>query len=145
VSQAVYAAIDGQLCAVYAMSYAKMRSAAAGLVTLCGYRKLSAMITGSSFMMDEKFIFERFGVRAKRLRMTTREEQSAMEEKKPEETPAPEKDDEEESKRDDREEDADDERIAPERDGGLIGLVIALVVAVTGVTGGALAWLKKKK
>lgn len=64
---------------------------------------------------------------------------------KPEETPMPEEDAEEESKSADREEDGDDERIAPERDGGLIGLVIALVVAVTGATGGALAWLKKRK
>lgn len=47
----------------------------------------------------------------------------------------------------DREESADEdnERIEPERDKGLIGLVIALVVAVTGATGGALAWLKKSK
>lgn len=64
---------------------------------------------------------------------------------KPEETPMPEEDAEEESKSADREEDGDDERIAPERDGGLIGLVIALVVAVTSATGGALAWWKKRK
>ncbi len=40
---------------------------------------------------------------------------------------------------------SDTERIEPEKDNGLIGLVIGLVVAVTGVTGGALVWLKKKK
>ena len=40
IAQAVYVAVDGELSAVYAISYAKMRSAAAGLVTLCGYRKL---------------------------------------------------------------------------------------------------------
>jgi len=88
VSNAVCVAIDGELVGLFAFTYDRDRGAAAGLTSLCGYRKLSAMITGSSFMMDEKFIFERFGVRAKRLRMTTREEQSAMEEKKPEETPA---------------------------------------------------------
>lgn len=37
------------------------------------------------------------------------------------------------------------ERIEPEKDNGLIGLVIGLVVAVTGATGGALVWLKKGK
>lgn len=37
------------------------------------------------------------------------------------------------------------ERIEPQKDNGLIGLVIGLVVAVIGVTGGALVWLKKGK
>lgn len=37
------------------------------------------------------------------------------------------------------------DRIEPERDNSLTGLVIGLVVAVTGATGGALAWLKKRK
>lgn len=41
--------------------------------------------------------------------------------------------------------DSDSERIEPEKDNSLIGLVIGLVVAVTGVTGGALVWLKKGK
>lgn len=42
------------------------------------------------------------------------------------------------------EKDTSSERIEPEKDNSLIGLVIGLVVAVTGATGGALAWLKKK-
>ena len=40
--------------------------------------------------------------------------------------------------------DTSSERIEPEKDNSFIGLVIGLVVAVTGATGGALAWLKKK-
>ena len=88
VSNAVCVSIDGELMGLFAFTYDKDRSAAAGLTSLCGYRKLSAMITGSSFMMDEKFIAERFGVRTKRLWMPTREEQLAIEEKKPDETPA---------------------------------------------------------
>lgn len=60
------------------------------------------------------------------------------------ETSEPAKESEEKDVLDD-EKDNDDERIEPERDKGLIGLVIALVVAVTGATGGALAWLKKRK
>ena len=63
------------------------------------------------------------------------------------ETPVPETADEENNKADDERNagNEEDERIEPEKNNGLIGLVIALVVAVTGATGGALAWLKKSK
>ena len=67
VNQAVYAAIDGQLCAVYAISYAKMRSAAAGLVTLSGFRRLSPIMVGSDFMLTEEFIQAKFGVKTSRI------------------------------------------------------------------------------
>ena len=67
VNQAVYAAIDGQLCAVYAISYAKMRSAAAGLVTLCGYRKLTPVMLCSDFMLTDSFIGAKFGVKTSRI------------------------------------------------------------------------------
>ncbi len=73
VSQAVYAAIDGQLCAVYAMSYAKMRSAAAGLVTLSGYRKLKPVMLCGDFMLTEGFIRGKFDVKTKRIAFPTRE------------------------------------------------------------------------
>ncbi len=67
VNQAVYAAIDGQLCAVFAISYAKMRSAAAGLVTLCGYRRLNPVMVGSDFMLTEEFIQAKFSVKTSRI------------------------------------------------------------------------------
>ena len=67
VNQAVYAAIDGQLCAVYAISYAKMRSAAAGLVTLIGCRNLTPLILCQDFMITEEFLQAKFGVKTKRM------------------------------------------------------------------------------
>ncbi len=67
VSQAVYASIDGQLCAVYAISYAKMRSAAAGLVTLCSYRKLKLLKKPGDFMLTESFLRAKFNVKTKRI------------------------------------------------------------------------------
>ena len=73
VNQAVYAAIDGQLCAVFAMSYAKMRSAAAGLVTLCGYRKLTPLFLCSDFMMTESFLRAKFNVKTRRMVFPTRD------------------------------------------------------------------------
>ena len=67
VSQAVYAAVDGELCAVYAISYAKMRSAAAGLVTLCGYRKLKPLKLSGDFMLTESFLRAKFNVKTSRI------------------------------------------------------------------------------
>lgn len=67
VNQAVYAAIDGQLCAVFAISYAKMRSASAGLISLCGTRKLTTILTGGDFMLTESLIHGKFGVNTRRM------------------------------------------------------------------------------
>jgi hypothetical protein len=73
VSQAVYAAIDGQLCAVFAISYAKMRSAAAGLVTLSGYRKLTPVLTGGDFMITDSLLKSKFGINTRRVAFPDRE------------------------------------------------------------------------
>ncbi len=67
VSQAVYVSIDGQLSAVYAISYAKMRSAAAGLVTLNSYRKIIPMMLCGDFMMSEEFIRDKFDIKTRRI------------------------------------------------------------------------------
>lgn len=67
VNQAVYVAIDGQLSAVFAISYAKMRSASAGLVSLCGTRKLTTVLTGGDFMITEELIRNKFGVNTRRM------------------------------------------------------------------------------
>ena len=73
VNQAVYAAIDGQLCAVFAISYAKMRSAAGGIVTLCGYRKLTPVLTGGDFMLTESMLRGKFNIKTRRMAFPPRE------------------------------------------------------------------------
>lgn len=73
VSQAIYAAIDGQLCAVFAISYAKMRSAAAGLVSLCSYRKLTMVKLPGDFMLTEDFLRSKFSLKTRRFVYPTRE------------------------------------------------------------------------
>lgn len=73
VNQAVYAAVDGELCAVYAISYAKMRSAAAGLVTLCGYRKLKPLKLSGDFMLTESFLRTKFNVKTNRIAFPDRD------------------------------------------------------------------------
>lgn len=73
VNQAVYAAVDGELCAVFAISYAKMRSAAAGLVTLCGYRKLKPLKLSGDFMLTEDFLRSKFSVKTNRIAFPDRD------------------------------------------------------------------------
>ena len=83
VNQAVYAAIDGQLCAVFAISYAKMRSAAGGLVTLSGYRKLTPVLTGGDFMLTDSLLKAKFGVNTRRLAFPSREVRQELSARKP--------------------------------------------------------------
>lgn len=67
VNQAVYAAIDGELCGVFAVSYGKDKSSAAGINTLCSYRGLRGVLTCGDFMLTEDFLRARFNVNTKRL------------------------------------------------------------------------------
>lgn len=67
VAQGVYAAISGKLVAVYAMSYAKMRSSAAGLVSLGGARKIMPIMLTKDFMITPAFLADKFGVKTRRI------------------------------------------------------------------------------
>lgn len=78
VNQAVYAAIDGDLCAVVAISYAKMRSSSAGLVSLCSSRKLTPILVGSDFMITEEMLREKFGINTRRMGFPSQEERSEL-------------------------------------------------------------------
>jgi hypothetical protein len=73
VSQAVYAAIDGQLSAVFAVTYQKSRATIAGLRTLCGYRGLSPVVVCDDFMLTPDFVHSRFGVNARSVVFPSRE------------------------------------------------------------------------
>ena len=67
VNSAVYAAIDGELCGLFAITYEKDRSSAAGMRTLCSYRSVKNVLTTGDFMLTESFIRSRFGIRTKRI------------------------------------------------------------------------------
>lgn len=84
VNQAVCVAIDGELCGLFAISYEKDKTAAAGMTSLCGYRELKPVLIGGSFMLSEKFIFEQFGVNPKRILFAEPEVGVALAEMKPE-------------------------------------------------------------
>jgi hypothetical protein len=83
VSQAVYAAIDGELCAVFAISYAKMRSASAGLVTLSGYRNLTPVLVGGDFMLTDSMLKAKFGINTRRVAFPDRETRRALAARRP--------------------------------------------------------------
>ena len=78
VNQAVYAAIDGDLCAVVAISYAKMRSSSAGLVSLCSSRKLTPILVGSDFMITADMLREKFGINTRRMGFPPQEERTEL-------------------------------------------------------------------
>ena len=84
VSQAVYCAIDGQLSAVFAIAYGKMKSAAAGLVTLCGYRKLTPVITFHDFMVTESFLRSKFSINTRRIAFPEKEVREELAQRRPE-------------------------------------------------------------
>lgn len=67
VNQAVYTAIDGTLCGLYAISYNRMKSAVAGLTTISSYRKLTPVMISGDFMLTESFLKSKFGISTKRL------------------------------------------------------------------------------
>ena len=83
VAQAVYAAIDGELCAVFAISYAKMRSASAGLVTLSGYRNLTPVLVGGDFMLTDSLLKAKFGINTRRVAFPDRETRRALAARRP--------------------------------------------------------------
>ena len=73
VSQAVYAAVDGELCGVFAVNYARMKSAYTGLRTMCSYRGLHPLLLTRDFMLTEEFIRGRFGINTRRMYFPQRE------------------------------------------------------------------------
>jgi len=84
VAQAVYVAIDGQLSAVFAISYAKMRSASAGLISLCGTRKIQPVLVGSDFMLTGSLLRAKFGVNTRRIAFPAQEVREALDQIQPE-------------------------------------------------------------
>lgn len=82
VNQAVYAAIDGELCGVFAVTYAKMKLATTGLRTLCAYNGLQPMLVSYDFMLTEEFIRSRFAVNTRRMSFPERSVKADLMEKK---------------------------------------------------------------
>ena len=74
ISQAVFAAVDGQLSGVFALRYHKHKATSAGLRSLCSYRGLEPTVLSEDFMLNRSFIEKKFGVNTKYIRFPEREE-----------------------------------------------------------------------
>lgn len=85
VNQAVYAAIDGVLSGVFAITYGKVKSSAAGVSTLCSYRGLTPVLTSGDFMLTESFLRSKFSVNTRRVAFPPRPDRAVLAAKEPEE------------------------------------------------------------
>lgn len=78
VNQAIYVAIDGQLSGVFAITYGKVKSSAAGLSTLCSYRGLSPVLITGDFMLTDSFLRSKFGVNTHRMAFPPRADRAEL-------------------------------------------------------------------
>ncbi len=84
VNDAVCSAVAGEFCGLFAVTFEKDRAASAGIATLCGYRGLKAVVTGSDFVLTESFIKKHFDVRTKRIVLPEHTVRVELGEKQPE-------------------------------------------------------------
>ncbi len=78
IDRAVYCAIDGELCGVFAVTYGKAKSSAAGVRTLCSDRKLTPVAVCEDFMLTEEFIQSRFHVSTRRMAFPDRQTRQTL-------------------------------------------------------------------
>lgn len=83
VSQAVYVAVDGELCGLFAISCDKVSDAAAGLTTLCAYRSLTPVLVTNDFLLSASFLRGRFGINPRRIAFPQREERTELANRRP--------------------------------------------------------------
>jgi len=82
VKQAVYVSVDGDLCGLFAITYNRVRYAAAGMSTLCSSRRIRPVILAKDFLLTPAFLKETFGLRPKRTAFPARAEAIALAEKR---------------------------------------------------------------
>ena len=84
VNQAVYVAIDGELAGVFAVTFTKVRASAAGMTTLCAYRRLRPVLITNDFMLSESFLRSRFNCNTRRIAFPEPELRQELAQKMPE-------------------------------------------------------------
>lgn len=89
VNHAIYTAVDGELCGVFAITYNRAYSVAAGLGTLCSYRRVRPVLISCDFILTEKFMKDLFGINPRRFFFPEREVRQELQAKAlPEDTTA---------------------------------------------------------
>lgn len=79
VNQAVYCAVDGELCAVFALAFGKLKGVNAGLSSLCGYRGLTPVLVSDNFLLTEGFLRSKFSVNTRRVAFPLGEQRQTVE------------------------------------------------------------------
>lgn len=83
ISKAVYLAVNGVLCAVFAIQYSRDRKAMAGLNCLCSYSNLRPVLLTGDFMLTAGFLRKKFGGHARRILCPTPAVRAALAAKVP--------------------------------------------------------------
>lgn len=83
VEQAVYVSVDGDLCGLFAITYSKSKSAAAGISALCSTRGITPALTTTDFMLTGEFIRSKFGANTRRMAFPNPEVRGELAAKEP--------------------------------------------------------------
>lgn len=83
IEDAVYICINGELSAVFVVSYQRSKAAATGLRNLCGWRSLAPVLVSSDFMLSPQFIREKLGVNTKRIHFLPFEDRQVLQDTRP--------------------------------------------------------------
>ena len=86
VSNAVYCAIEKEFSAVFAINYNRTKSAAGGLVSLGGCRKINPVVLSSDFLITPELLRSKFGVKTKRYLFPERKVRDELAQVQPDET-----------------------------------------------------------
>ena len=81
VSHAIGVSVDAELCGLFALAYDKVRSSAAGLATLCAYRRLWPVLTTGDFMLTDMMLHAKFGINPKKVLMPEHDLRAKLKEK----------------------------------------------------------------
>ena len=85
----VYVAINGELSALFAVNYDRIKSSVAGISTLNSYRRLCCALISDDFMLNHPFLRSKFSIKVKRFLLPEREVRAQLRQRLPEEgTPA---------------------------------------------------------
>lgn len=83
VNQAVYLAINGVMCAVFAIHYDRDKHVISGLNALCSYTNLRPVLLTGDFMLTAGFLRHKFGGHARRMLCPTPAVREALTSKEP--------------------------------------------------------------
>ena len=77
-SQAIFTAVDGQLCGVFSLTYQRAKSSTIGVRALCSDHRIRPVLAARDFILTPKFIRGKLSVNPRRIRLPEREARLAI-------------------------------------------------------------------